>query len=613
MISVGTNEEKSICIWNTNNFTVIDSKSLKFGIFDLKLEPNVMINSITTKSQASISLLKKSTILYFVSAGLEVVSFWRMDSNNKLEGYHIKLEDITREKNNYITAIEITPYIEKVKNSFVLLGTFNGSILLLEKERKQLVKKYLVSQCPLLNIIFSYEKLIITTDSPVIYSWSIPFNKIDEDTALDFIKDTKENNASVMFLDKNITAVDFSNDGKEGLVSTENGGIYYVNIKENNFLKIINSHLNSEINCLSTKSKNQLVSCSDDGTLRGWTMDSYDQKFEFNYYSKEEKCDTIEENIEDSVAIVLFKSVVSNQDNNNFTNNLNYIQTENINNISTSVNQFNPIGIQTCLRVYNLEKLKLLGKITLPENGIYINNFKLIFNGKGLICTTYQDKVFVLDFQNWDPLSVLYTETNSSFIPKNQQFKSLDSLNVNKTFSFCSMSFSNGTIILLGLSKKLDKIDTEIIDKFNLFEYQISKSEDLTTAELFKNLTKYRTNYITSGVFSKKWEGILFCFHECLQFLFFRDFKNKEVSRRIPLGLFPLCLTPSFDEEYFCVGTKEGLNLLISKNDNSISTGFTSDIFKGHSSGIKSVAFSHDKTQLITVSHSEIIVWSIKN
>ena len=225
----------------------------------------------------------------------------------------------------------------------------------------------------------------------------------------------------------------------------------------------------------------------------------------------------------------------------------------------------------------------------------------------------YQDKVFVLDFQNWDPLSVLYTETNSSFIPKNQQFKSLDSLNVNKTFSFCSMSFSNGTIILLGLSKKLDKIDTEIIDKFNLFEYQISKSEDLTTAELFKNLTKYRTYYITSGVFSKKWEGILFCFHECLQFLFFRDFKNKEVSRRIPLGLFPLCLTPSFDEEYFCVGTKEGLNLLISKNDNSISTGFTSDIFKGHSSGIKSVAFSHDKTQLITSSHSEIIVWSIKN
>jgi hypothetical protein len=38
MISVGNSEEKSICVWNFRNFTVIDSKSLKFPIIDIACE-----------------------------------------------------------------------------------------------------------------------------------------------------------------------------------------------------------------------------------------------------------------------------------------------------------------------------------------------------------------------------------------------------------------------------------------------------------------------------------------------------------------------------------------------------------------------------------------------
>ena len=38
MISIGTLEEKSICIWNFTNLTVIDSKSVKFNIFSVVCE-----------------------------------------------------------------------------------------------------------------------------------------------------------------------------------------------------------------------------------------------------------------------------------------------------------------------------------------------------------------------------------------------------------------------------------------------------------------------------------------------------------------------------------------------------------------------------------------------
>ena len=38
MISAGNSEEKSICIWNYTNLTVIDSKSLKFPVIDIACE-----------------------------------------------------------------------------------------------------------------------------------------------------------------------------------------------------------------------------------------------------------------------------------------------------------------------------------------------------------------------------------------------------------------------------------------------------------------------------------------------------------------------------------------------------------------------------------------------
>lgn len=623
MVSIGNKDERSICVWNTYNYTVLDSKSLKFSVFDIKVEKNYMINSITNKSVASISPLKKTNIFYFITCGVDVVSFWRLDTNAKLEGYHIKIEDLTRDRSEFITSIELTPLIEKTRTSFVMLGTSSGSILILEKEKKQLIKKYLISQTPLTSIYFSLERLVITSDSPVIYSWMIPFNKIDEETVFDFMKETKENQSCVLFLDRNIRAVDFTVDGREGLVATDNGGVFYVNIKENSNIKIINSHLNNEINCVTTKDKDQMISCSDDGTIRAWTLDSFDQKFEFCYYGNKEVCDYIELNSHENIALVLFK----NNTNNNNNTNINHMNITNNNNtnvnevsfnnqvnqtiLNTSQNQFNPQGIQTFIRVYNMAKLKSLGKIILPENGIYINNFKLIFNGNGVIVTTYQDKVFVLDIQNWDPLSVLYTETNSTFMPKNQQFKHIDCLDINNNSSICSMAFSNGTIVIINIKKVNSKIETDIIDKFNLFEYHISKSEDLTTAELFKNLTKYRTDYISNADFSRNWDGVLFAFHECLQFLFLRNYNTKEIYRRIPLNYFPLSIAFSVKEEYISIGTKEGVVLFITRNDDDINSGFNLDTFKGHFSGIKSVSISTDSNQVISSSHSEIMVWGI--
>jgi hypothetical protein len=137
-----------------------------------------------------------------------------------------------------------------------------------------------------------------------------------------------------------------------------------------------------------------------------------------------------------------------------------------------------------------MSTLKSVGQIQIPDNDI--NCFNFIFNQQGLIISTLQDKLFVLDIQNWDPLSLLYTEINGDFLPANQMSKFIDSKVLSTHKSLAALSFSDGTICILEISKNNTKIEHIVIDKFNIFEYHISKSDDIHTAELFKNLTKFR-------------------------------------------------------------------------------------------------------------------------
>ena len=194
-----------------------------------------------------------------------------------------------------------------------------------------------------------------------------------------------------------------------------------------------------------------ILSCGDDGTLRAWTTDSFDQKFQF--YKINEICESLLFNKADNLVVVVYE------------NNM---------------------------RVYNLTTLKTLGLINIPQNDI---NFACyIFNNQGMFVSTVQDKLFVLDVQNWDPLCILYTEIDNKFIPPNQISKFIDSKNLSINKTLVSMSFSDGTVCVINLEKIDGKIESSVLDKFNMFEYHISKSDDPHTAELFKNLTRFRVN-----------------------------------------------------------------------------------------------------------------------
>ena len=127
MISIGTLEEKSICIWNFTNLTVIDSKSVKFNIFSVVCEERLDSN------------------LYFITASQHVISFWKINENYNLEGFHINFEDLANQivVRKYITGLALTPFFNQILTCYAILSTNKGNIMIVDKEKKACLRNIL--------------------------------------------------------------------------------------------------------------------------------------------------------------------------------------------------------------------------------------------------------------------------------------------------------------------------------------------------------------------------------------------------------------------------------------------------------------------------------------
>ena len=559
MVSLGTVEEKSICAWNFTNLTIIDSKSVKFNPFTAICEERLDGN------------------FYFITAAQHVISFWKINDNFKLEGFHINFEEFTNQRivGEYVTGLYITPYYNQIQTSYVIAATNKGNIMIIDKEKKVLFKKYLISKFPLTKIFFYNEHFICAGEGPLIYCWKYNNEKIDYRNVFSFLEDGKEK-ATLLFLDSAVNSMTLSETAEEGLLTTDIGSIFFMNFEERAAFKIISAHINCKIGSLECDMSNQnLISSGGDGGIRCWTLDSFDQRFLLQKIGKTPK------------KIVL-----------NPKENILIIQYEN-----------------EYLSLYNMSSLKSLGKILIPREEIL--HYDLVFNNNAILIITVERNIYLINVKTWEPLSVLYTEItlkNNNILPKNQSCKSLKCKSISDEKGYATLSFVDGTITTFYIEKiKESQINFILVDKFNMLEIYMKNNPDSKLKEIMKKMEDFKNEFITDSVFSTHFEGVNIGFHECLQFLFVRNFNKKEIIKMIPLNYFPYTLALSDQEKYIAVGTKEGLILFITRGEENYNSCFNLDIFKGHFDGVDAIKFSHDTKKLFSTSQNEIFVWEINN
>ena len=554
MISIGTLEEKSICVWNFTNLTVIDSKSVKFNIFSIACEERLDSN------------------LYFMTASQHVISFWTINENYKLDGFHMNFEDLTNQRvvGEYITGLALTPYFTQIRTCYAVLSTNKGNIMIVDKEKKIMFKKYIISKFPLTKIFFVGEHFVCAGEGPLLYCWKFENEKLESRNIFSFLEKEKP---TLLFLDSAVNSVTLSESGEEGLLTTDIGSIFFMNFEERAAFKIISAHINCKINSLDCDINNQnLISSGEDGGIRCWTLDSFDQRFLLQKVGK------------------IPKKILLNP-----KENILIIQYEN-----------------DYLSLYNMTTLKSIGKIIIPDEQILY--YDLIFDNDAILLITVEKNIYLVNINNWEPLSILFTEltlSNNTILPKNQLCKSLNCKSISNEKGYATFSFTDGTIVTFYLEKIKNQINFILLDKFNMIEIYMQNNEDMNVKEIYQNLTNYRNDYKTTSLFSNHFDGVVLGFHECLQFLFVRNFVKKNIIKLIPLNYFPSSLALSDQEQFIAVGTKEGLLLFITRGEENYNSCFNLDIFKGHYDSVDTIKFSHDTKKVFSTSKNELFVWDI--
>ena len=259
-----------------------------------------------------------------------------------------------------------------------------------------------------------------------------------------------------------------------------------------------------------------------------------------------------------------------------------------------------------------MTSLKSLGKISIPDEQILY--YDLIFNNDAILIITVEKNIYLININNWEPLSVLFTELalrNNTILPKNQLCKSLNCKSISNEKGYATLSFADGTITTFYLEKNKNQVNFTLLDKFNMIEIYMQNHEDQNIKEMYQNLTNYRNDFKTNALFSTHFDGVVLGFHECLQFLFIRNFVKKDIIKLIPLNYFPSALALSDQERYIAVGTKEGLLLFITRGEENYNSCFNLDIFNGHYDCVDSIKFSHDTKKVFSTSKNELFIWDI--
>ena len=554
MVSIGTLEEKSVCVWNFTNLTVIDSKSVKFNPFCVVCEE------------------RDDSKLYFMTVAQHVMSFWKINENYKLDGFHMNFEDLTNQRlvGEYITGLTLSPYFNKIRTCYAILSTNKGNIMIVDKEKKSFFKKYIISKFPLTKIFFVGEHFVCVGEGPLAYCWKFEREKLESKNVFSFLEKEK---ATLLFLDSAVNSATLSETGEEGLLTTDIGSIFFMNFEERAAFKIISAHINCKINSLDCDVSNQnLISSGEDGGIRCWTLDSFDQRFLLQKIGKIPR--KILLNPKENILIIQFEN--------------------------------------DYLSLYNMTSLKSLGKINIPDEEILY--YDLIFNNDAILIITIEKNIYLIKINNWEPLSVLFTELalrNNTILPKNQLCKSLNCKSISNEKGYATFSFADGTIVTFYLEKMNNQVNFILLDKFNMIETYMQNNDDNNIKEMYQNLTNYRNDYKTNSLFSTHFDGVVLGFHESLQFLFIRNFVKRDIIKLIPLNYFPSALALSDQEKYISVGTKEGLLLFITRGEENYNSCFNLDIFKGHYDCIDSIKFSHDTKKVFSTSKNELFVWDI--
>ena len=368
------------------------------------------------------------------------------------------------------------------KNIYGIIGTEKGSIIIIDINSGSIITNFLYFINKKINDIkISYEnkEIILFNDSEML----IILNDLNFDNLNLFLQSLKNCKKDLMNFDGKIISSNFEKNNNNLVLLTNNFSLYYVDIKNRNYVKIFNYHSKKIINYKNIEADKNLITCSNNHCIKFYNSINYEEKFEFIFPN--EICLFIEKIPNFEAYIMCFENgKMRIFKNNNYFGNINL-------NLKSDI-QF----------------LKFFKKY--PKNFLFFSEKNIFI---GIINEGFKIQTKLLQKYN--------------FIIKN-----LD-INFFNNQEFITISLKNGNIITYNLTDILKNIELpyNYINDYNVLNIDTTKLFILDN--YFINFKDKKKIYYPFSIFCKFDKNIILIYEKNSNFFVFRNFKDHNNIQKI--------------------------------------------------------------------------------
>lgn len=274
LVSVGDYHESSIVVWSTYSLDVIVATRALTPVLDLAWDPY--------------------TVNEFTSVGVDgTMLFWLLDETGakaELNVHEAEVpDDLLSVHHMGCGQVDFT-CLEYAGDSTLYVGSSNGKISAWDTRQNTCFMHWEADSAEIDVLVSKAGRLVSGSASRSLKLWSVigvgelrlPGDNNNMRTGGLTMEDE-------MNLDGPITVAVFDDTMDMGIVGTTSGTLWYLNWAERASIRLVSGH-NNKVNAVALCDDNFLASCSNDGSLRVWSINDREQTLQFQVQEQSCNC-----------------------------------------------------------------------------------------------------------------------------------------------------------------------------------------------------------------------------------------------------------------------------------------------------------------------------------
>ncbi|CAH1794798.1 unnamed protein product [Owenia fusiformis] len=569
LISIGDYRECSVVVWSTQNHQVLITSKTALPVHHVAWDPHTCNEFVTVGTNGT-------------------VLFWLVDETGDAPCLNLHEAEVPEEilqTNHMVTGQVDFTSAEFAGDSTLYIGANNGIISAWDTRQNKCFMHWEAGSTEIDIVISRHGRLVTGSVGGHLKLWSVV--GIGEmrlpGGGNDAIRQGGLTMEDEMMLDGDVTTAMFDETMDMGIVGTSSGTLWYINWTERTSIRLVSGH-SQKVNGVAMCTAPYMATCCDDGSLRVWGLKEREQTLQFQVIDQACTCVVFApeptRQTPSSATPVGMTAAVSEYDD--FTK------------LPSVAGGYS----DGTLRMFDLNKVEM--SLKMHPHAVSVTTIQFSADGRMLLSGDCDGLICISSPTTGMTVRIINDHKGAPITNIDVTFTQDQDLEVHAPLLWLATSADRRVSVW---SADWSKDFCELVDWLTFAAPGFTPDGSVIKKG---DQSQYRSLPPSIARFSpEEQDVIVYMGYGMAKQVQFYSLSQRQVIRTLPVTHWPVCMDLSPKAAVIALGISERLLKLQDYYEGSFQD------YIGHSDKVENLKFSPDGKTLVTISHSEIIIWDV--